>query len=92
MIDALGRSRFVGAWGAKDAGAASTLAVGPPTRIDPATLAALDHVAVHMKASAGTEAWKQEIAAQLVGCTPIHPSDADPGQRRRSSEPITLKQ
>ena len=76
VIDALGRSRFVGAWGAKDARAASTLAVGPPTRIDPATLAAWHHVAVHTKASAGTEAWKQEIAAQLVACTPIPPSDA----------------
>ncbi len=76
VVDALGRSRFIAAWGAKDAGTASTLAVGPALDLDPAHLAGWDHAAVRTTASAGGEAWKQQIAEQLAGCAPVPSTEA----------------
>lgn len=76
VIDALGRSRFVAAWGAKDAGTTSTLGVGAPTELDAAHFADWSHAAVHTTASAGGHVWKQQIADQLAGCDPVPLADA----------------
>lgn len=66
VIDALGRPRFVAAWGTKNAGTVSRLAVGPPTALPRDSLGKWGHARVLTTASPSTEAWKQQIADQVA--------------------------
>lgn len=71
VIDALGHSRFVAAWGTKDGGRTSRLAVGPPSTIEPSTLASWSHAHARTTTSAGTSAWKEQVAAQIPTSAPL---------------------
>ena len=71
VIDALGRPRFVAAWGSKNAGTVSRLAVGAPTEISRAALADWAHARVTTTVSPSTEAWKQQIADQVASAPPL---------------------
>lgn len=71
VIDALGPRRFVAAWGSKDAGTVSRLAVGPPTPLPTTSLDGWHHASVRTSTSASTTAWKAEIAAQVAHATPL---------------------
>jgi hypothetical protein len=71
IADALGRLRFVAAWGRKDAGTVSRIAVGQPVPLPRVAFSAWQHAAAKTTASASTEAWKVEIAAQIASATPL---------------------
>lgn len=71
VVDALGRSRFVAAWGTKDGGTTSRLAVGPPSELTRDDLVGWPHAAAHTTASAGKETWKEEIAEQIADSPPV---------------------
>lgn len=70
VAEALGWGNVVAGWGSKALGSSSFLAVGP------ATAATLDeqygwlHRTARTTRSAGTVAWKQELAAQISGVSP----------------------
>lgn len=71
VIDALGRPRFVAAWGNKNAGTRSLLAVGKPTELRVDDLGSWSHVHVETTASAGGETWKQQVADQVAIVAPL---------------------
>lgn len=74
VAHALGWSGVVSAWGGKNGGSTSTLVVGEPV---PIALGPDDmgrHARVQTTRSAGTEGWKQEVAAQLVDVEPLPPT------------------
>jgi hypothetical protein len=71
VVDALGPHRFVAAWGTKNAGMESRLAVGSPTQIAPSHFDGWGHAAVRTTTSSSTSAWKAEIASQVAAGTPL---------------------
>jgi hypothetical protein len=71
VAEALGRDRIVAAWGSKDTGQSSTLAVGSPRNLAPDALADFQHATVRTRSSTATNAWKAEIASQLSHLMPL---------------------
>jgi hypothetical protein len=71
VVDALGRSRFVAAWGTKNDGTRSQLAVGPPIALLPESLDRWAHARVLTTVSPSSEAWKQQIADQIASAPPL---------------------
>ena len=74
VAHALGWSGVVSAWGGKNGGSTSTLLVGEPVPIDLAPADRWSHARVRTSRSGGTEAWKQEVAAQLADVEPLPPT------------------
>jgi hypothetical protein len=71
VAHALGWSSVVSAWGGKNGSPTSTLVVGEPIPIALRPDDMWRHARIRTTRSAGTEAWKQEVAAQLADVEPL---------------------
>jgi hypothetical protein len=76
VADALGWAPIVAAWASKDLSTDSTLAVGFPSQLTLKDEEAWESARVRTTASTSTTAWKEQVAAALVGVTP-EPGDGE---------------